>query len=61
MVSKCAPDKERNPITGACRKKCNKDKEEVNIKDGKCIAKCKDGKVRNPETGRCKTIDARIR
>lgn len=54
MVNKCASGKERNPITGNCRKTCNKDKEEVNNKDGKCRKKCAEQQVRDLVTGRCR-------
>ena len=56
MVSKCASDKERNSVSGNCRKKCIKDKEEVDSVTGKCRKKCNELQTRDPITGRCRKI-----
>ena len=52
----CPEDKEINPVTGRCVKKC-KDGEIRDQKTGKCIKRkreeCPEGKEINPVTGRC--------
>jgi hypothetical protein len=51
MPRECPHEKERNPLTNRCIKKCPEDNERN--QKGRCIKKCPEGKIRNPSTGRC--------